>query len=164
VVNNSGSRPGNNNIIDVDQHNDPNTIVLENEERRIRLGRNKTNLREAITDPRIPCLRGLLQAVKKALQLANMGWIPRVFKTGQLLHVDILRQKTMEKRIAHINLTERPPMGEINGENQANGSRLHNWTKVEIIVNTVLLGEATSNETSLVLLNKTIRTMLGFKN
>jgi hypothetical protein len=70
----------------------------------------------------------------------------------------------MEKRIAHINLTERPPTGDSNGENQANGSRLHIRTKCVIIVNTVPLGEATSNETSLMLLNGTIRTMLGFKD
>jgi hypothetical protein len=92
-----------------------------------------------------------------------MGRVPGVFKTGRLLHVDILRQEIMEKRIAHINLTDRPPTGDSNGENQMNGSRLHNWTKGVIIVNTMPLGEATSNETSLVLLNRTIRTMLGFK-
>jgi hypothetical protein len=63
----------------------------------------------------------------------------------------------MEKRIAHINLTECPPT-------QVNGSRLHNQTKGDIIFNTVLLGVATSNETSLVLLNGTIRMMLGFKD
>jgi hypothetical protein len=93
-----------------------------------------------------------------------MGQIPGVFKTGQLLHVDILRQKTMEKRIPHINLTECPPTEDSNGENQVNGSRLHNWTKGVIIVNTILLGEATSNEMSLVLLNGTIWSMLGVKN
>jgi hypothetical protein len=70
----------------------------------------------------------------------------------------------MEKYIAHINLTECPPTGDNNGENQTNGSRLHNRTKSVIIVNTMPLGEATSNKTSLVLLNRTIRTMLGFKN
>jgi hypothetical protein len=91
--------------------------MLENEERRIRLGRNKTKLREVITEPCLPCSRGLLQAIKRALQLANMGWIPRIFKTLRPLHVDILRQKTMEKRIAHINLTGCPPMGGSNGEN-----------------------------------------------
>jgi hypothetical protein len=99
VVNSSGSRPDNNNIINVDQHKNLNTIVLENEERRIRLGRNKTKLREAITEPCLPCSRGLLQAIKRALQLANMGEIPRIFKTVQLLHVDILRQKTMRNAL-----------------------------------------------------------------
>jgi hypothetical protein len=93
-----------------------------------------------------------------------MGRIPGVIKTGRLLHVDILRQKTMETRIAHINLMERPPTGDSNGENHTNGRRLHNWTKSVIIVNTMPLGESTSNETSLVLLKRTIRTMLGFKN
>jgi hypothetical protein len=93
-----------------------------------------------------------------------MGRILGVFKTGRLLHVDILRQKTMEKRNAHINLTECPPTGDSNGENQVNGSRLHNQTKGDIIFNTVLLGVATSNETSLVLLNGTIQMMLGFKD
>jgi hypothetical protein len=125
AVNSSGSRHGNKNIIDVDQHKDLNTIVPENEERRIRLGRNKTKLREAITEPRVPCSRGMLQAIKRALQLANMGQIPAVFKSGRLLHVDILGQKTIEKCIAHMTLTERQPTGDSNGENQANGSRLH---------------------------------------
>jgi hypothetical protein len=69
AVNRGGSRSRNNNIIDIDQHKNMNTIVLENEDRRIRLGRNKTNLREAITEPRVPCSRRLLQAVKRALQL-----------------------------------------------------------------------------------------------
>jgi hypothetical protein len=87
-----------------------------------------------------------------------------VFKTGRLLHVDILRQKTMEERIAHSNLMERPPTGDNNGENQTNGSMLDNWTKGVIIVNTMPLGEATSNKRSLVLLKRTIRMRLGFKN
>jgi hypothetical protein len=59
--------------------------MLENEERCILLGRNKTKLREPITEPRVPYSRGLLQALKRALQLTNMGPIPGVFKTGQLL-------------------------------------------------------------------------------
>jgi hypothetical protein len=91
--------------------------MLENEERHIRLGRNKTKLREAITEPCVPCSRGLLQAVKRVLQLANMGRKPGVFKTVRPLHVDILRQKTMKEHIAHINLTERPPTRDSNGEN-----------------------------------------------
>jgi hypothetical protein len=36
--------PSNHNVINIDQHKDLNTIVLENEERGIRLGRNKTKL------------------------------------------------------------------------------------------------------------------------
>jgi hypothetical protein len=73
---------------------------MKNEERRIRLRKNKTKLSKAITEPCVPRPRRLFQDIKGALQLANMGRIPRVFKTGLLLHVDILRQKTMEKRIA----------------------------------------------------------------
>jgi hypothetical protein len=145
MVNSSRSRPGNNNIFNIDQHEDLNTIVMKNEERRICLRRNKTKLSEVITEPCVPRPRRLFQAIKGALQLANMGRIPGVFKTGRLLHVDILRQKTMEKRIAHINLTERPPTGDGNGENQTNGSRLHNRTKSVNIVNTMPLGEATSD-------------------
>jgi hypothetical protein len=61
--------------------------------RRIHLGRNKTKLREAIIELHVPWSRRLLQVVKRALQLANMGQIPGVFKIGRLLHVDILTKE-----------------------------------------------------------------------
>jgi hypothetical protein len=58
---------------------------MKNKERRIRLGRNKTKLSEAINEPCVPRPRRLFQDIKGALQLANMGRIPGIFKTGWLL-------------------------------------------------------------------------------
>jgi hypothetical protein len=69
----------------------------------------------------------------------------------------------MEKSIAHINLTECPSTRDSNGENQMDGPRFHNRAKSVTIINTLPLRKSTSNEASLVFLNRAIRAMFGFE-
>jgi hypothetical protein len=93
-----------------------------------------------------------------------MGGIPIILKTGWLLHVHILGQKTMEESIADINLTETPSARHGKRENQPHRSWFDNWAKGITIVNAMPLSETPSNESSLMFINRTIRAMLSLKN
>jgi hypothetical protein len=56
-----------------------------------------------------------------------------------------------------------PSTRDNNGENQMDGLRLHNWAKSVTIISTLMLHNITSNEVSLVFLNRAIRAMFGFE-
>src|SRR5664279_290874 len=90
--------------------------------------------------------------------------MPRILKTRGLLHIDSLIEKTMEKRIADVYLTEAPTARNCKGQNQTHSDRLHNRTEGVVIINTVLLSETASNETRLELVNRTIRTEFRLEN
>ena len=69
-----------------------------------------------------------------------------------------------KKGIAHINLSKAPTTRHSKRQNQANCGRLHHGAKSISVVNPMLLSETASNKTSFVLINRPIRTMLGFEN
>ena len=93
-----------------------------------------------------------------------MRGIASILKTRGLLHVDIFGQKTVEKSITHINLSKTSPAGDSEREDQMNRGRLHHRAESISIVDPLLLSKTASNEASFVLVNRTIRTMLGLKD
>ena len=93
-----------------------------------------------------------------------MRGITNILKTRGLLHVDIFGQKTMEKGITHINLSKTPPAGDSEREDQTSRGRLHHGAESISIIDPLLLSKTTSNKASFVLVNRTIRTMLGLKD
>jgi hypothetical protein len=76
----------------------------ENEQRRISPGRGEAKLVKELTQARIPGTGRLFKSIDRTLQLAHMRWVPLILKTGGLLHVDILREKTVKESITDINL------------------------------------------------------------
>jgi hypothetical protein len=68
-----------------------------------------------------------------------------VLKATGLLAVNSLCQGTMEKRILHIKLVNRPSLGESQGEHSANRRRFDNWAESFREVNTGALYESPKN-------------------
>src|SRR4051812_27784704 len=80
--------------------------MCEGKQGRVRLGSNKTKSGKQSTEAGIPCTGRLLMSIERSLKLAHVGGKSRILKTGRLLHIDSLREKTVEEGIAHINLPE----------------------------------------------------------
>src|SRR3954468_11979862 len=108
----------------------------KDEKRCIRLGGNKTKLKKPSTESSIPGTGRLFETIDSSLQFAHMRRKPSVFKTRRLLHINILREKTMKKCIADINLPQSPSSRNGKGKSQTNSSRLHHWTERITIINT----------------------------
>ena len=81
-----------------------------------------------------------------------------------MLHIDVLGEITMKESVADINLPKTPTARHSQCKNQSNGGRLDNRTKRITIVNAKLLGETTSDQSSFVLINRVIWTVLGFED
>ena len=69
----------------------------------------------------------------------------------------------MKESVADINLSKTPSARHSQGKNYSNDGRLDNRTERITIVNAKLLGETTSNQSSFVLINRAIRTVLGLE-
>jgi hypothetical protein len=97
------------------------TSVRESEQRGVSLGGAEAKLGKKRTETRIPSARRLLQTVESSLQLAHVVRIPSILKTRRLLHIDILSEMPMKKRITDINLSKCPSSRDSQRENKANG-------------------------------------------
>ena len=73
-----------------------------------------------------------------------------VDEASRLMCIDGLLKFTMKKRILHIKLMNRLGARGSNAEHNPDGSRVDDRTKGLIIVDTMLLGEATDNPASFV--------------
>jgi len=93
-----------------------------------------------------------------------MIWMSWILEPGRLLAINSLRQGAMKKGILHIELVNRPPAGQSQGEHCADGCRLHDGTKRLIKVNTRSLSEATKDPSGLIPLKGAIRPKLVLKN
>jgi hypothetical protein len=102
-------------------------------------------LEKAITQAGIPSSRRLLKSIQGPLELTNMLGIPRILKTGRLLHVNIFFKKTMKEGVADINLSEAPSSRYGKREHKTNCDWFYYWTECVMIVNTLLLGEPASH-------------------
>ena len=87
-----------------------------------------------------------------------------ILETRWLLHIDVLGEIPMKESIADINLPKTPTARNSQGKNQTNGGRLDNRTEGITIVNAKLLCETTGDQTSFVLINRAIRTVLGLED
>jgi hypothetical protein len=106
-----------------------------------------------------PSARSLFKVIKGAMKVTNhilRDRIPRWWA-----HVNILTQLTIKKCILHIKLRDAPLPNRIHNKKSANSGHMSNNSKSHIIITTVLLLKTTSNETSLIVLKRTIRASLN---
>jgi hypothetical protein len=66
----------------------------------------------------------------------------------------------MEEGILHIELLNRPVMGDSSGEHRAHGGRFHKWVESLIVVNSGALSENPKGPTSLVAIKGPVSTKL----
>jgi hypothetical protein len=78
-----------------------------------------------------------------------------------LLHVDLLGEITVKKCILHVHLMDLPSLGYCNGKGQSNGIHLLYWSESLIIVNTMKLLKAFSDEPGFVSVDLFICCTLG---
>ena len=69
----------------------------------------------------------------------------RVVKTGRLLVVDCLIQMAVKKGVLHVRLMYRPGARGGDAEDDSDGTWFNNWVKRLIVVDAVLLREATND-------------------
>jgi hypothetical protein len=135
----------NNNIINIHKHIDLTSTLIINKERSVGPTGSETQLEKAITQAGIPSSRRLLKSIHGPLELTNMLGIPRILKTGRLLHVNIFFKKTMKEGVADINLSEAPSSRYGKREHKTNCGWFYHWTECVMIVNTLLLSEPASH-------------------
>jgi hypothetical protein len=77
----------------------------------------------------------------------GVSWID---ETRGLAAVDSLSEGAMEEDILHIELLNRPVMGDSSGEHRAHGGRFHNRAESLVVVNSGALSETPKDPASLV--------------
>jgi hypothetical protein len=77
----------------------------------------------------------------------GVSWID---ETRGLVAVDSLSEGVMEEGILHIELLNRPVMGDSSGEHRAHGGRFYNRAESLVIVNSRALSETLKDPASLV--------------
>lgn len=85
---------------------------------------------ETITEPGVPCVRRLYEAVESALKFADITRVPRILKAGRLLHIGCLGEFDMKKSIADIKLEKGPPTRDGKSEDESDSCRLNDRLKV----------------------------------
>jgi hypothetical protein len=78
-----------------------------------------------------------------------------------MLHIDLLREITMNKCILHVHLMEFPSLGCRNGKCQSYGIHILYWSEGLIIVNAIYLLKAFGNKPGFVSTNLSIHYALG---
>jgi hypothetical protein len=92
----------------------------------------------------------LLQPVQRLVEEADAIGIRRINKSSRLAAVDGLQEGAVQERILHIELMNRPGVGDSQGEDSADHGRLDHRAEGLIVVNAGSLGEAAKNPASLV--------------
>ena len=119
-----------------------------------------TNREERLAKILIPSMRHLFGTIECPTKSAYM---PRQSSdTGRRLHINNFRQITIQEDVFNIHLIEQPLMDSSERKKSANRCHFYYKGKNLLIINTILLSESPSNETSLVPFNRTIRFGLDF--
>jgi hypothetical protein len=82
--------------------------------------------------------------------VTNQVGVSWIGETRGLAEVDSLSEGAMEEGILHIELLNRPVMGDTSGEHRAHGGRFHNRAESLVVVNSVTLSETPKDPASLV--------------
>jgi hypothetical protein len=82
--------------------------------------------------------------------VTNQVGVSWIGETCGLTLVDSLSEGAMVEGILHIELLNRPVMGDSSGEHRAHGGRFHNWAESLILVDSGALSETPKDPTSLV--------------
>jgi hypothetical protein len=81
--------------------------------------------------------------------VTNQVGVSWIGKTHELAAVDSLSEGAMEEGILHIELLNRPIMGDSCGEHRANGGQFHNRAESLVIVDSGTLSETSKDPTRL---------------
>jgi hypothetical protein len=104
----------------------------------------------------MPSTRSLLKAIEslnKATEMMRASWIN---KTRGLAHINLFLQDSMKKGILNIQLTKRSSTSNCKREQKTNSSWLDHRTERVLIIKTMSLLEAFSNQSSLVPFNGSV--------
>jgi hypothetical protein len=82
--------------------------------------------------------------------VTNQVGVSWIGKTHGLTAVDSLSEGAMEEGILHIELLNRPVMGDSSGEHHAHGGRFHNRVESLIVVDSGALSETLKDPTNFV--------------
>ena len=95
---------------------------------------------------KIPLAWGLFPPINYLVKFTYMGWMVRINKALGLVHIDFLKEYTMQERIVNIELTDWPSKLKSKRKNKSSGGVFHHWTKCVIIIQTWLLMEPLGNK------------------
>jgi hypothetical protein len=84
------------------------TLVID-KQGHICFGLNETELQKVRSESVVPCTGGLLESIKRAVEMTYIIWMSGVFETSGLSTDDSFRQCAVKKSITDIQLTNRPP-------------------------------------------------------
>jgi hypothetical protein len=82
--------------------------------------------------------------------VTNQVGVSWIGETYGLAAIDSLSEGVMEESILHIELLNRPVMGDSSDEHRVHDSRFHNWAKSLIVVDSGALSETPKDPASLV--------------
>ncbi|KAL1352145.1 hypothetical protein AAHE18_06G145800 [Arachis hypogaea] len=102
-----------------------------------------------------PFTRSLLKTIKCLAK--ETDFVRRTRITRRWFHIDLLFQISIKKCILHVHLNERPFFDRSNGKKSLNICETSNRSKSLFIVNTMLLHTTLSNQSCLIMVNRTIR-------
>src|SRR3954462_9546980 len=119
----------------------------------------KTSFTGNVTKFFEPCARTLLQSIDGLLEAAH-HLLPLNNITWRLFHIDSLREVSIEEGIFDIQLSKSPVLINSNREEDTNRGHPSHRGKRLAVIDTICLGEPTSNQTSFVTLDCTVGFML----
>jgi len=132
------------------------------EQRSVYQRSSKTEVQQKIRKPSVPSSGSLLKAIDGLVKFTDMSGLSLVHKTSRLLHVYLLCQMTMKKRIRNVKLPDVPIIGDSQCEEQSNGSWFDDRTKGLCVINTSLLVETFGHKSGLEPLHGSISFPLNF--
>jgi hypothetical protein len=92
--------------------------------------------------------------------VTNQVGVSWIGETCGLAVVDSLSEGVIEEDILHIELLNRPVMGDSSGEHRAHGDRFHNRAETLIVVDSGTLSETLKDLASLVAIEGLVRAEL----
>jgi hypothetical protein len=124
--------------------------VTEDEQRGVRLGFNEPQCGQIAGKSTVPGPGCLLKPIQGLAQVTNQIGVSWIGKTRGPTAVDSLSEGVMEEGILHIELLNRPVMGDGSGEHRAHGGRFHNRAETLVVVDSGALSGTPKDPASLV--------------
>ena len=112
----------------------------------------------------VPCTRRLFEAVEGLVQTTDIVRMRGIHEASGLRAVYRLSQGTMQERVLHIQLMNRPIPRQGQRQNSADGGRFDDRAEGLIKINTRPLRKATKNPSCFVSVKRAIRLKLVTKN
>jgi hypothetical protein len=97
-----------NNVVNIDQYKEFKTSSDKGEERGVNKWHDEPKVQEKIGQAGVPSSRSLFQAIDGLVELAYKGRMMRGNKATWLFHVDFLIERSMEKSIWYVKLSNWP--------------------------------------------------------